>query len=291
MGSSFRPADYLSHNIHHVSSQHDNMQNTLGKHRRMRSEGSACITSSSCDPLISSQTDADWMPQSAVRRRKLPKFCLPSDSSNHVATNAYTPQPSWDLNSSVTDLQSLTVPKTNHSPLCAHRRSASYGGDYFTFAAHEIGEAASRAVEQAEELVIHLWKKGWRVVHHHSLPHWLKDNDFILRGHRPQLPSFRECFRSIFRLHTETGNIWTHLIGFVCFLILSISFLVHPGLNIHWQEKMVVQLHISASMSHYLVLLSLLHVFLLIMNLINGNYDKDEHLLRFVILHKNTFSS
>ncbi|VDO85279.1 unnamed protein product [Schistosoma margrebowiei] len=117
----------------------------------MHSDGSACITSSSCDPLISNQTNADWMPQGAVRRRKLPKFCLPSDSSNHVATNAYTPQPSWDLNSSVTDLQSLTVPKTNHSPLCAHRRSASYGGDYFTFAAHEIGEAASRAVEQAEE--------------------------------------------------------------------------------------------------------------------------------------------
>ncbi|CAH8545561.1 unnamed protein product [Schistosoma bovis] len=247
MESSFRPADYLSHNIHHVSSQHDNMQNTFGKHRRMRSEGSACITSSFCDPLISNQTDADWMPQSAVRRRKLPKFCLPSDSSNHVATNAYTAQPSWDLNSSVTDLQSLTVPKTNHSPLCAHRRSASYGGDYFTFAAHEIGEAASRAVEQAEELVIHLWKKGWRVVHHHSLPHWLKDNDFILRGHRPQLPSFRECFRSIFRLHTETGNIWTHLIGFVCFLILSISFLVHPGLNIHWQEKMVVQVFFTSA--------------------------------------------
>ncbi|CAH8547433.1 unnamed protein product [Schistosoma margrebowiei] len=247
MGSSFRPADYLSHNIHHVSSQHDNMQNTRGKHRRMHSDGSACITTSSCDPLISNQTNADWMPQGAVRRRKLPKFCLPSDSSNHVATNAYTPQPSWDLNSSVTDLQSLTVPKTNHSPLCAHRRSASYGGDYFTFAAHEIGEAASRAVEQAEELVIHLWKKGWRVVHHHSLPHWLKDNDFLLRGHRPQLPSFRECFRSIFRLHTETGNIWTHLIGFVCFLILSISFLVHPGLNIHWQEKMVVQVFFTSA--------------------------------------------
>ncbi|KAH9587871.1 Adiponectin receptor protein 1 [Schistosoma haematobium] len=234
MGSSFRPADYLSHNIHHVYSQHDNMQNTLGKHRRMRSEGSACITSSFCDPLISNQTDADWMPQSAVRRRKLPKFCLPSDSSNHVATNAYTPQPSWDLNSSVTDLQSLTVPKTNHSPLCAHRRSASYGGDYFTFAAHEIGEAASRAVEQAEELVIHLWKKGWRVVHHHSLPHWLKDNDFILRGHRPQLPSFRECFRSIFRLHTETGNIWTHLIGkssMICVLIFA-SILFHFDSNL-----------------------------------------------------------
>ncbi|CAH8550300.1 unnamed protein product [Schistosoma rodhaini] len=247
MGSFSRPTDYLSHNIHHVSSEHDNMQNTRGKHRRMHSEGSACITSSSCDPLIPNQTDTDWMPQFALRRRKLPEFSLSSDSSNHVTTNAYTPQPTWNLNSSVTDLHSLTVPKTNHSPLCAHRRSASYGGDYFTFAAHGIGEAASRAVEHAEELVIHLWKKGWRVVHHHSLPHWLRDNDFLLRGHRPQLPSFRECFRSIFRLHTETGNIWTHLIGFICFLILSISFLVHPGLNIHWQEKMIVQVFFTSA--------------------------------------------
>ncbi|CAH8495574.1 unnamed protein product [Schistosoma turkestanicum] len=242
MENHFRPSDYLPHNIRNVSSECDNVQNLRSKHRRMRSEGSAClVSSSSCDPLISNQTDTDWIPLSGVRKRNLPESCLPSDSSNQLTTTTFTPQLSWDLNSSVTDLKSLSAPKANHSPLCAHRRSASYGGDYFTFAAHGIGEAASRAVEQAEELVIHLWKKGWRVVHHHSLPHWLRDNDFLLRGHRPQLPSFRECFRSIFRLHTETGNIWTHLIGFICFLVLSILFLVHPDLNIHWQEKMIVQ--------------------------------------------------
>lgn len=45
------------------------------------------------------------------------------------------------------------------------------------------------------------------------LPDWLKDNDYLLHGHRPPMPSFRACFRSIFRIHTETGNIWTHLLG------------------------------------------------------------------------------
>ncbi|CAH8846485.1 unnamed protein product [Trichobilharzia szidati] len=229
-------------NLRHLCSEQIEKQSMRGKHRRMHSEGSARFNSSpSCESLTGNKPAVDWISQSGVRRRKFPDFCLFSDSSSQSTTSTYAAQQPWDINSSVSDLKSLSVLKTNHSPLSSHRRSASYGGDYFTYAAHEIGEAASRAVEHAEELVIHLWKQGWKVVHHHSLPHWLKDNDFLLRGHRPQLPSFRECFRSIFRLHTETGNIWTHLIGFICFLILSISFLVRPGLDIHWQEKMVVQ--------------------------------------------------
>ena len=31
-----------------------------------------------------------------------------------------------------------------------------------------------------------------------------QDNDFLKKGHRPPLSSFRECFASIFRIHTET---------------------------------------------------------------------------------------
>ena len=45
------------------------------------------------------------------------------------------------------------------------------------------------------------------------LPKWLRDNDFLIKGHRPPLNSFYMCFKSIFRIHTETGNIWTHLLG------------------------------------------------------------------------------
>jgi len=113
-----------------------------------------------------------------------------------------------------------------------HRRSASSGGELFY--------SPLNVVDKAEELMLELWKRGWRVVHYTSLPDWLRDNDFLHWGHRPQLPNFQACFGSIFRIHTETGNIWTHLIGFACFLILCISFLVQPGLNIPWQEKAII---------------------------------------------------
>ncbi|XP_072423783.1 adiponectin receptor protein 1-like [Chiloscyllium punctatum] len=55
------------------------------------------------------------------------------------------------------------------------------------------------------------------------------------------MPSFRACFRSIFRLHTETGNIWTHLIGFLFFLILGIVYMFRPNINFvaPVQEKVV----------------------------------------------------
>lgn len=62
-------------------------------------------------------------------------------------------------------------------------------------------------------ILCQVWAAGWNVVHHHTLPDWLKDNDFLLRGHRTPTNSFIACFKSIFRIHTETGNIWTHLLG------------------------------------------------------------------------------
>lgn len=65
---------------------------------------------------------------------------------------------------------------------------------------------------------------------------------------RPELNSFRECFKSVFRIHSETGNIWTHLIGtkkdknvrkisifyflfligFVAFITVTVLFYVKP---------------------------------------------------------------
>lgn len=68
-------------------------------------------------------------------------------------------------------------------------------------------------VAEAEEFVMHVLQAGWRVVHHHKLPDWLKDNEYLKTGHRLPLNSFQACFKSVFRIHTETGNIWTHLLG------------------------------------------------------------------------------
>ncbi|GAX73700.1 hypothetical protein CEUSTIGMA_g1152.t1 [Chlamydomonas eustigma] len=55
----------------------------------------------------------------------------------------------------------------------------------------------------------------------HALPAYLKDNEFIRGYYRRVLP-VNESFKSLFGLHNETGNIYTHLLGFFMFLALTI---------------------------------------------------------------------
>ncbi|XP_041052321.1 adiponectin receptor protein 1-like isoform X1 [Carcharodon carcharias] len=100
---------------------------------------------------------------------------------------------------------------------------------------------AHHAMEKMEEFVYKVWEGRWRVIPYDVLPDWLKDNDYLLYGHRPPMPSFRACFKSIFRIHTETGNIWTHLLGFVFFLCLGILTLLRPNMYFMapLQEKVV----------------------------------------------------
>nr|ACO15235.1 ADIPOR-like receptor CG5315 [Caligus clemensi] len=94
------------------------------------------------------------------------------------------------------------------------------------------------AAEQAEEFAISIWHKlqSWKVTHFSNLPQWLQDNDFLHFGHRPPLPTL-ECFKSIFRIHTETGNIWTHLLGVVAFIGLAAYILARPLTEIQHVEK------------------------------------------------------
>ncbi|KAL2102459.1 hypothetical protein ACEWY4_001627 [Coilia grayii] len=101
---------------------------------------------------------------------------------------------------------------------------------------------AHHAMERMEEFVHKMWEGRWRVIPHDVLPDWLKDNDFLLHGHRPPMPSFRACFRSIFRIHTETGNIWTHLLGCLFFLCLGIVYMFRPNMSFvaPLQEKVAI---------------------------------------------------
>lgn len=66
-----------------------------------------------------------------------------------------------------------------------------------------------RALERAEAFA----NCARSLRHFQNLPQWLRDNDYLVKSHRPPLNSFWECFKSIFSIHSETGNIWTHLLG------------------------------------------------------------------------------
>ncbi|KRK04065.1 adiponectin receptor protein isoform X2 [Drosophila yakuba] len=93
--------------------------------------------------------------------------------------------------------------------------------------------------EDTQLIEAEVWEASWKVCHYKNLPKWLQDNDFLHRGHRPPLPSFRACFKSIFRVHTETGNIWTHLLGCIAFIGVALYFISRPSVEIQTQEKIV----------------------------------------------------
>ncbi|XP_059636818.1 heptahelical transmembrane protein 4-like [Cornus florida] len=82
-------------------------------------------------------------------------------------------------------------------------------------------EDGSRAYEK-EGKGKRLWKKvKYQLVEYHSLPGYLRDNEFILGYYRSGWP-LKQVFLSIFSIHNETLNVWTHLIGFFIFLSLTV---------------------------------------------------------------------
>ncbi|KAG6425377.1 hypothetical protein SASPL_115808 [Salvia splendens] len=67
-----------------------------------------------------------------------------------------------------------------------------------------------------------LWKKvKYQLVEYHALPGYLKDNEYILAHYRAEWP-LKQALLSVFSIHNETLNVWTHLIGFFLFLSLTI---------------------------------------------------------------------
>lgn len=74
----------------------------------------------------------------------------------------------------------------------------------------------SLAFDRADQVMIrgqNPWLEPWVVQRHCRLPAWLRDNGFLVASHRPPLESYVDCVRLMFRLHTETWNVWTHFIG------------------------------------------------------------------------------
>ncbi|KHN96123.1 Hly-III-related protein [Metarhizium album ARSEF 1941] len=63
-----------------------------------------------------------------------------------------------------------------------------------------------------------------------DLPPWRRDNAFIRSGYRQTCASYARSFQSLFYLHNESVNIWTHLLGALAAITASayVYYVVHP---------------------------------------------------------------
>ena len=73
-----------------------------------------------------------------------------------------------------------------------------------------------------------------------ELPDWAKDNRLIISGYRqPDVLSTGQLWLSIFKIHNETGNIWSHLFGCVGCLVLGAvnahELAQHRGIDVYDQ--------------------------------------------------------
>ena len=62
-----------------------------------------------------------------------------------------------------------------------------------------------------------------RVVSFEDLPAWMQSDPYIRQGYRKQLNSFKQCYESLFYVHNETVNIWSHLIVGLFFVSLLLA--------------------------------------------------------------------
>ena len=84
----------------------------------------------------------------------------------------------------------------------------------------------------------------YRLISYENLPKWAQDNPFIHDYYRQIYPSYFYCFKSIFHMHNETVNIWSHLVPSL-FFILKILF-VFSGQFVFSDKVMFSVYYVSA---------------------------------------------
>lgn len=90
-------------------------------------------------------------------------------------------------------------------------------------------------------------RPDWRLKSYDEIPDWMKNNEFIRTGYRVEY-SLWMCVRSLFTIHNETGNVWTHLLGFGFFIWLAYHVLTNV-LQLAFMETVIFVAYMIANLT------------------------------------------
>ncbi|MCJ1405416.1 hypothetical protein MMC11_008644 [Xylographa trunciseda] len=86
-----------------------------------------------------------------------------------------------------------------------------------------IENVGSRVTDEANSLKDQSKQALQSLLTFEDLPEWMRGDPYIRRGYRKQLNSLKECYESLFYLHNESVNIWSHLLAGICFFALLLT--------------------------------------------------------------------
>lgn len=98
---------------------------------------------------------------------------------------------------------------------------------------HKVTSTVKMLERKSEAKLLLLWDE---------LPAWRRDNIFITSGYRPIRASYTHAFQSLFYLHNESVNIWSHLLGAVAALssAMYVYYVVQPRYEQATSEDVIV---------------------------------------------------
>ncbi|KAH7043003.1 hemolysin-III related-domain-containing protein [Linnemannia elongata] len=209
---------------------------------RQRTAGRASSSSSSSSTSTTTATSS-----STSKKTKTPSQPSTGDSSSEAFIEVES-----DLLHDMQDTLEDQLHKTNETVAATWRSTKASANEKMKVVEHQMSETwdASKAAFEGAK----------RLLRFEELPKEWQSNPYILTGYR-FLSSKRQCLWSIFKIHNETCNIWTHMLGLIG--LIGLGLYIHTTFLHHgtvWDHAVFLFFFLAASKC--LICSTLYHTFL-----------------------------
>lgn len=89
-----------------------------------------------------------------------------------------------------------------------------------------------------------------QVFHASEIPEWIQWDPYIQHGYRTQLNSFKQCFLSLFYMHNESVNTWSHIVLEISFLILLLAidyWIAQLPFKVPFSDMLAIQSYVAGT--------------------------------------------